>query len=184
MTRIGTLGNWLAKPPITGAWAIFWTVAALAVPTAIRSSVQGSVSGCESVPFIPSVMLAAMFLGWRYATVVALASALIADALYMGHAHLLLEGPCDQFGVAAFLITSAMIVGGVEWVRVGLARRLGRPGHQSGSIVFSLEGGQAWASWYGGGPAIHLGAQEEVAKMMEDFLAQVELGKYLAEKSR
>ena len=49
----------------------------------------------------------------------------------------------------------------------------------AGGIVFSLEKGEVWASWYGHGAPVHLGSQRKVSEMMEDFLAQVEVGKRL-----
>jgi hypothetical protein len=47
-------------------------------------------------------------------------------------------------------------------------------------IIFSLDNGEVWASWNGSGQATHLGPRERVEAMMEDFLAQGELGKRLA----
>ena len=52
-----------------------------------------------------------------------------------------------------------------------------------GGIVFSLEKGQVWASWYGQGPPVLLGSQRKVGEMMKDFLAQEELARRLANKS-
>ena len=49
-------------------------------------------------------------------------------------------------------------------------------------IVFSLERGQVWASWEQQEDSVHLGSEEEVVPMMEDFLAQVALGKKLCRK--
>lgn len=181
MTRIDALRPWLVNPSVPAGWATFWTAMAVTVPALIRSSVDGAVSGCESVPFVPAVLLTAIFLGWRYATVVALASAFLADALFMGHGRLLLEGPCDYFGVSAFLISSTLIIGTVELIRseIGRASNGGSASESSAGIVFSLESGQAWASWYGSDAPIRLGPQKEVAEMMKDFLAQLELAKRL-----
>jgi len=52
----------------------------------------------------------------------------------------------------------------------------------SKGIVFSLERGQVWASWDGDDRQIYLGPEAEVAPMMQDFLAQVELGRKLTAK--
>ena len=185
MTRIGTLGNWFAKPPVTGGWAIFWAVAAVAAPTLIRASLDGIVVGVAVTPYVPFVLLAAIFLGWRHAAFVALASALIADAAFIGPPRQFLEGPTDIVALGFFLLASAMIIAFVNEIRSELSERHGSASSTEGpgGIVFSLEGGQAWASWYGSGPAIRLGPQEEVAKMMEDFLAQIELAKYLTQKA-
>ena len=50
---------------------------------------------------------------------------------------------------------------------------------ESGGIIFSLEGGRVWASWPGTDSNVVLGTKDEVAEMMRDFLAQVELGERL-----
>lgn len=181
MTRIDALRPWLINHSVPVGWAFFWSLVAVAVPTVIRNSVQGIVTGCESVAFVPAVLLTAIFLGWRYAALVALASAFVADALFLGHDRMLLEGPCDYFGVSTFLISSTLIIGAVEAIRSEIAptAKSDTIDQPSTGIVFSLEGGQAWASWYGEGSAVRLGSQKEVAEMMQDFLAQIELAKRL-----
>jgi signal transduction histidine kinase len=50
-------------------------------------------------------------------------------------------------------------------------------GDPASGIVFSLEDGDAWASWPGSSAPLRLGQQDDVAEMMRDFLAQIELGK-------
>jgi len=52
-----------------------------------------------------------------------------------------------------------------------------------GGIVFSLEKGQVWASWYGQGPPVLLGSQRKVGEMMKDFLAQEELARRLSQRA-
>jgi len=63
--------------------------------------------------------------------------------------------------------------------RVIMAIRVRGSDESAGGIVFSLEKGEVWASWYGQGAPIRLGTQRKVSEMMEDFLAQVRLGKRL-----
>ena len=50
-------------------------------------------------------------------------------------------------------------------------------------IIFSERDGYVLASWPGTNASVRLGRREMVAAMMEDFLAQAELGKRL-EQSR
>ena len=180
MPRIETLKP-LFLNQVTGGRAIFWAVVAVAIPTFLRLSVEGIVTGCATVTYVPFVLLSALFLGWRYAVPVALFSAYFADSLFMGHDHLLFEGPCDIYGMTAFLIGSGLIIAAVEFIRRELQNMPGPAGNRgmTAGIVFSLENGQAFASWYGNPSAIRLGSQEEVAEMMEDFLAQLELAKRL-----
>jgi hypothetical protein len=50
-------------------------------------------------------------------------------------------------------------------------------------VIFSLDRGQVWASWYGQGPPVLLGSQRRVGEMMKDFLAHEELAKRLNRNS-
>jgi hypothetical protein len=56
----------------------------------------------------------------------------------------------------------------------------GRPIGASNGVIFSQERGKAWASWPGEPYYVQLGQQDEVAEMMKDYLAQLELGERLA----
>lgn len=186
MTRAEALEHWYERPTVTSEiWAVFWVILAVLVPTLVRASVNGFVEGCHGIPYVPSVLLAAIFLGWRPAVAVALGSALVSDWLFMGHGHML-ESGCDFFGMGVFLFASAMIIGSVELPRQmqNDTPKPVEPDIPSGGIVFSLESGEAWASWYGQGSPVRLGPQAEVAEMMEDFLAQLEVGERLARHNR
>lgn len=184
MALADSLKRWLSAPPVSGAEALFWATLAVAVPTAVRGALQGVVSGCETIPFVPFVLLSAVFLGWRYATFVAIAAAWSSDLFFIGHGHRLFEGPCDVFGDGTFLLSSAMIIALVEGARSQLQTPKNLDlGEKFGGIVFSLREGEAWASWYGGGSPVRLGPDEAVAEMMEDFLAQLEFGKRLNAQS-
>jgi hypothetical protein len=181
MARIESLKPLFVNQQVAVGWAILWTIAAVAVPTFIRQSLQGIVSGCETVTFVPFVVVSAIFLGWRYATIVALTSAFFADALFLVHGHKLLEGPCDIYGTSVFLFGSAIIIGSIEIIRRELRKLPDTDGAQkrAGGVVFSLEDGQAFASWYGKSTPVRLGPERDVAEMMEDFLAQIELARRL-----
>jgi hypothetical protein len=177
MNRIASVKHWLVDNEVRAGWAVGLAIAAIGIPTLIRGELNGIVSGCESVAFVPFVLLSAIFLGWRWAALVAVASALIFDAFFMGTPGRILEGSCNVFGVGSFLIGSTMIIGFVEAIRREVDRLpTDKP---TGGIVFSLQDGEAWASWYGQSAPVRLGRQEEVAEMMEDFLAQLEVGKRL-----
>ena len=186
MTRIGNLRSWLLAPSLKGVWAYIGVAVAVAVPTLIRELLDDLVTGTEYAPYFPSVLLAAIFLGWGYAALVALISTIVVDALFIGPPPLLLEGPSDLFGVAVFVTGSALIIGFVHAIRSVIASHPAavRAEETPGGIVFSLEDGQAWASWYGQDSPVRLGPQEEVEEMMEDFLAQLELGRHLSGKIR
>ena len=182
MIRTASVKHWLVDNEVGMAWAAALTLAAIGIPTLIRGELNDIVEGCETAAFFPFVLLAAIFLGWRWASVVALASAMIIDVYFIGPGERFMEEACDVFGFSTFLIGSTMIIGFVEAIRLelGKAEQAKQAESQpSGGIVFSLQDGEAWASWYGRGEPVRLGPQEDVAEMMEDFLAQLELGKRL-----
>jgi hypothetical protein len=186
MMNRAELHRWLLSPSVKGYQAILWCLLAVAIPTAFRISVDELVTGIAVTPFVPSVLLSAIFLGARYASGVTIASAAVADAFFIGPPLELFEGPSDLIGLGIFFLASAMIIAFVQLVRNLLAdtRQSERTPWSKGNVVFSLEEGQAWAGWHGERTRVRLGPQEEVAEMMEDFLAQVELGKYLNSKVR
>ena len=180
MIRKAVLRDWLEAHPFDGRVALFIGIIAVGVPTALRASVDGLVTGIPVTAYVPFVLASAVLLGWWNASLVALASAFIGDALFVGRSTELFEGPTDIFVVGLFLFVSGVVIGFVELVRSLLAdsRKAAVPERPSG-IIFSLENGQAWASWAGSGSPVRLGPEGEVAEMMEDFLAQLELGKRL-----
>jgi len=179
MSRI-RLTRWLQAPFVTGWSAFFCGIGAVALPTIIRVSVNGVVTGCEFTPYLPFVLLSAILLGWRQASAVALASAAVFSGLFVVPPNEFIERSCALSAVGMFLAASAMIIGIVIVVRRAMAGILSHPDGASGGVIFSLEEGQVWASWYGQGPPVCLGSRKRVGKMMEDFLAQEELAKRLA----
>ena len=182
MTRNGLLGLLLA-PPITGVRAVGYTMLAVAIPTLIRLAVKPIVSGCEFGVFLPFILLAAIFMGWKHAAATAIASASVAKFLIIGSFKFSLES-CDTYSVGVLLLASTAIIGVVHGFRrviSGCFEPLGSSDFSNSGVVFSLEDGKAWASWYGKEWPVQLGPEEEVAEMMEDFLAQKELGKRLAD---
>lgn len=182
-SRSAVLKTVLRAAPLNAGWALLFGVAAIIVPTFIRAAVPGSGPGIVFTLYIPFVLLAALLLRARHAALVALGSAVVANFLFMGHPFRIALAPGDLFGVGAFLLSSALIIGFVR-----AARRLvtdpGPPatGEEARGVVFSAEGGQAWASWYNARPSVRLGPQTEVAVMMEDFLAQMAVGERLARR--
>lgn len=175
------LAQWLWAPALEGRLALVCGVAAVALPTGIRSVLNGTVTGCEFTPYLPFVLLAAISLRWWQVGAVALASVAIMGGLFVVPLDELHGQSCFISAAAMFLGASAIIVAVATMVRRVIAdaqRR--RVDDSEGGVVFSLEKGQVWASWYGSDPPMRLGSEERVGTMMEDFLAQVELGKRLA----
>ena len=182
MTFIDSLSRLLLAPPATGMRALFYVVALVVIPTVIRL-LLGSIiiDRLPFFPYIPFVIVGAMVLDWEYAAGAALVSWIVADLVFIGPRYHLSFGAYELVGFTIFLLSTALIIAMSKAVRVIVENSLRptRPEAFSAPVVFSLEGGQAWASWYGSHSWIRLGPEEEVAEMMRDFLAQRELGKRL-----
>src|SRR5690348_9836623 len=141
-----TLKGWLEKPLITGRHAFVCSIAALVIPTMIRCTVDSEISGVAFSPYIPFVLLTAVLLGWKYATGVALASAIIADLLFIDPRFEPLAGPTDAFGILIFLVSAALIIFVMQAARlaIGTQRTPVLCGNARTGLIFSLEKGQAW----------------------------------------
>jgi hypothetical protein len=177
MNVVGLLRKWLVATPIAGKPAFTIAVAAVGLPTLYRLSLNGMVMGIGYCPYLPFVLLSALLLGWKRAAAVTLVSAVVADALFVGPRFQLFEGSTAMLGDLGFLAASALIIALVQAIRTAFEDLIG-PTAANG-IFFSLENGQAWASWPTAGFHLRLGPQDDVAEMMKDFVAQVELGKRL-----
>jgi hypothetical protein len=170
--------RWLRQPPVTGWLALPCALIAISVPTAIRLAVSGVVTGCEFTPYLPFILVCAILLRWWQAGAAALMSVAIMGGEFGGSSHFGLE--CFVSAAAIFLAASAAMILFVTWVRSASATRQRQDLDESmGGVVFSLEKGEVWASWYGQGTPVRLGSQRKVSEMMSDFLAQAEVGKRL-----
>ena len=173
----------LREPLLTGRLALLSGIFAIALPTMARAAVHGVVTGCEFTPYLPFVLLAAIFIGWWQAALVALFAVAILGGLLVDPAHIHTQA-CFLSGAGIFLASSAIITGTVSALRSvlqGIQSRI--PDESSDGIIFSLERGEVWASWHGHGPPMRLGSKKRVGAMMEDYLAQVKVGERLTGKS-
>lgn len=178
MLRAG-LTRWLQAPPLSGAVALLCAVVAVEIPTLIRAAVSGVVTGCEFTPYLPFVLMAAILVPWRHAALVALLSVATLGGLFIGKPVEMLDS-CFVSSAGMFLGSSAAMIGTIVLIRRLVAAMQARGADETeGGIVFSLDRGQVWASWYGQGPPVLLGSQRKVAEMMKDFLAQEQLGRRL-----
>ncbi len=94
-------------PPLQ---ALGWSVLAVVVPTALRWVID---RGSEGVPFLtyfPALTLAALFLGWRWATVVALASAAVANNLLRDEPLRFYHGGSELALAGLFVLSCAALV--------------------------------------------------------------------------
>ena len=131
--------------------------------------------------FCPFVLATSILCGWRYASVVAVCSAIACNTVLMGAPYRFHFQRAEIEGLGTFLAYSAFMIGIVRLFRATAARSLRQADAKENAkgVVFSLDGGEAWASWYGVDAPVRLGPRDQVVRMMEDFIAQVELGKRL-----
>lgn len=172
--------EWLSKAPLEGGRAFVFSLLAVAIPTLIRLTIFTGTNDFQCITFCPFVLATAIIAGSRLATAVAIGSAAICNALMGVHYAFHWDEP-NLVGMAIFLAYSFLVIGLVHLVRKQCERsdEQETAADPSGGVVFSLEAGVAWASWRGSDAPVRLGAKEEVSLMMEDFLAQLELGKRL-----
>lgn len=176
----GSLARRINLLPLSGRLALLCGLVSILFGTLIRQAVNDHVNGCEFTPYLPFVLIAAFLLCWWQAGLVALGATAALGLLFMGPPAELLASHCFVSSAQIFLAASAGMI-----VLAGLIRRLLRSAHapgadeSAGGIIFSLENGEVWASWYGQGHPVLLGSEPKVAEMMKDFLAQVDVGKRL-----
>jgi len=176
------------EPPLSGKWILPWLILSLPVAALIRSSMHcpDSISEC-CTPFFVLALFTAVALGTWPAIATMLTSAAVSVFLFssasgrFGLVRMPMSSEGEVFGLLLFFVYCALIIGGVHFTRQTFARysRLSSRTEWSSGVIFSLEDGQAWASWPGNHSPVRLGPEEEVSAMMEDFIAQVQLGKHL-----
>lgn len=173
------LTGWLLGPPLRGKQAALYGVLAVAAPTLIRSGLDDVVTELAFTFYFPFALVSAIVLRPLVAASVAIISALIVDWLFLDPRLSFSFSRSNLIGMTAFLIFSALAILLAAGVRKEFAARSVRTGKGWKGIVFSSNEGEALASWYDGPSQVPLGPETEVAEMMQDFLAQVELGKRL-----
>lgn len=117
MTRLDFVKARLLAAPPTGASALAYNGLAVALPTIVRASIDNVVSGTTFVAYYPFVLLSALFLGWRNAVWVTVASAVVANFLFMVPRYSFFHAFTDTFGAVLFIISSALIIGVADTLR-------------------------------------------------------------------
>ena len=181
MNRSSLILKWLRYFPLKGRQAFSCALIAIVMPALIRLAVPGGLAGSTYIPYVPFLILAAITLDWKLAAVVAVASVALGDLIVFGPAKEHLSGTNEGIAILLFFLSSALIIGLAKLTRsaVEQAFRISDVKVAKSGIIFSRERGEAWASWQGADLPMRLGPHEEVAEMMEDFLAQVEIGERL-----
>lgn len=170
---------------MSGAYALLAALLLVATPTAVRAYLQPIVSAGVFLTYVPFVMLGAMLLSARQAIAVALACSLVADYFFMVPFFALAVAPNDLFSVAMLLLITIVCTAVVKAARSDpQPRQPATSKHQPGPVIFSETKGEAWAHWQGSQAPVKLGPHKDVAKMMQDYIAQVELGERLTRNKR
>src|SRR3990170_7092987 len=105
---------------IPAAQAAAWAVIAVAVPTGLRWFIDQGSAGIPFVTYFPAVVLAALLLGWRWATVVALASGAVANRGF-GDESLLDISALDAALIGLFALSCAALIWIGEMAQIGRA---------------------------------------------------------------
>lgn len=181
MTLIDRLSRLLLAPPARGTKALLYGAVLVAMPTFLRLLLGLLTDRIPLIPYVPFVIVAAIILDWRYAIAVALGSWIVADLLFVEPDYHPSFSTYELIAFSIFFASAALIIIFAKAVRVVVENSLrpSRPDGIAAPVVFSLERGQAWASWYGSHSWVRLGPEQEVAEMMQDFLAQRDVAKRL-----
>jgi len=110
MTRFGFIRTRLLAAPPRGVSAMVLGILVVAIPTLVRASLDGVVSGTTFVAYYPFILFAAIFLGWRIAAVVTFASALIANFLFLYPRYRLFADLDDTLATLLFLLSAGLII--------------------------------------------------------------------------
>ncbi|MGM5087512.1 DUF4118 domain-containing protein [Rhizobium leguminosarum bv. viciae] len=110
MTRFNFIKMRLLAGPPSLPWTVALGLGFVAVPTLFRLAADSVITGTAFSTFYPFVVIAALFIGWKGATGVALAAAVVANYLFMEPRYVLFAQTGDTIGVASFLISCAMII--------------------------------------------------------------------------
>ena len=178
--------SWLFTPPLHGTWAAVIAIAGIFIPTIIRLGMTPGIDDQACTIFCPFVLIVSLLGGWRYALATAVGSAIACNTLLMGTPYAFHFTRAEFERISIFLGYSVFLITVVYFFRKTAARSLRQAGarEQEGGVVFSLDSGQVWASWYGVDAPVRLGPPKDVVFMMEDFIAQMELGKRLLNRRK
>lgn len=98
---------------------LFWTIVSVLVPTALRWLIDRGAAGVPFVTYYPAVVLAALFLGWRWAAATALFSAIVGNRLFRPGFTVL------DFGRADFIMAGLFVLSCFVLINIGeIMRRL------------------------------------------------------------
>jgi K+-sensing histidine kinase KdpD len=112
MTRFGFVKSRLLAGPPSLPWTIALGFGFVVIPALLRLAADSVITGTAFSTFYPFVVIASLFIGWRGATGVALAAAVVGNYFFMEPRYVFLAQTGDTIGVASFLFSCAMTIFG------------------------------------------------------------------------
>ena len=98
-----------------------WVLLATAVPTALRLLLDAGHYGGPFVTYYPAIVLAGLFLGWRYSVLTTILCAVTARLLFMRGFAPLISGPGGITIFGLFVLSCGFLITIAEWLRRVLA---------------------------------------------------------------
>ncbi|RYG28997.1 MAG: DUF4118 domain-containing protein, partial [Burkholderiales bacterium] len=131
MILFETVRNRLLSRPPRGVAEILYVASAIAVPTMIRGAMDPWMTALPFVVHFPFVLVSALFLGWRAASLVAVGCAMLGNFFFMAPRYVFLANAKDAIGVAFFLLSCMMIIALAETLRRAVAEVETRRSHEA-----------------------------------------------------
>lgn len=110
MIHVGFVRARLSAPPPSHLSALAYGCVMVAAPTALRAIIDPLVSGTTFVTYYPFILLAALLMAWPHAMMIAMASAIVANFLFMAPKYSLLATTSDTIGTFLFVACSTLII--------------------------------------------------------------------------
>jgi two-component sensor histidine kinase len=107
--------------PRTLAGSLGWSFALIVVPTVIRLALDAGHNGVPFVSYFPAVVLAALFLGWRYGVLVTFVSAAVARVLFIREGFYFAQSARGLVILVLFVLSCSMLIAIGEALRRVLA---------------------------------------------------------------
>lgn len=110
MTRLLFMQRALLNERRSFALTLVWAALAVGAATAARFALAPWVEGVPFLTFFPAILLATLFLGWRWGIAVAFSSALAANFFFVEPTFSWALSEADVIGTLAFFVSAALLV--------------------------------------------------------------------------
>ncbi|MCW2404604.1 two-component sensor histidine kinase [Sphingobium sp. B1D7B] len=116
MVRLSSIKKAILTERSVGA-KLIWTIFSVVAPTALRLAIDRGEAGVPFVTYFPAVVLASLFLGWKWATATAFFSAVVANRMFRPGFTIL------DFEAADFIMAGLFVFSCVILINIGEAIR-------------------------------------------------------------